>query len=780
MKFKLSTFVFLFFFSVMISQEKVSFAYKNTPLNKVLADIEKEFDVKFSFDSDLIANLVFNYSEKGVILQEILKVIESQTGFEIQQVSERYYNIRHKKSFVDLSKTQGLDEIFITEYLTSGIKKNGDGSIVLTPRSLGILPGLTEPDVLQSLQLLPGIKSPNETATELYVRGGTPDQNLVLWDDIKIYNSGHFFGTISAFNPYIIKDVKLFTSGTKAKYGNRVSSVIDISSHNNISKKTEGGFGFNMTHADLYVKTPVSEKLGLMISTRRSYTDLIDTFTFQKLSNRVFQNTKISEGNTFLDDDPITITNDFFRFSDLTAKVIYEPTTNDKLVFSSLFTTNKLDYGFYNESFQDTSTDQLNVENKGLSFKWNHRYNSNFSQSIKGYKSYYNLEYEGHNNYSEGFHDNYMKKNDIDDYGVVLNNEWKLNETSSLNFGYDFSSNNVSYTFAYTTDAFDFGDFDASDSGINNIHAAYAEYQYKEEDRWFFNIGLRANKTSLLDEFYVEPRFHIEAKLNSNIKLKLSGEHLHQTIVQIEELVSNNFGLETELWVLAKDNIAPLLKSEQISTGINFKKDGWNLDLDVYAKRVKGLTSFSRGFSTVKDFSSGKSDILGLDFLLKKKIDNYRTWLGYSLIGNEYTFNEINGEEQFPANFHITNQINWSHSYNWNRLSFSLGWNYRTGIPYTKALGLLSDDVTINYDKLNGERLPNYHRLDFSTTYKFNFSKEEKWKGKIGLSIFNLYDKKNILSRTYELGFTEDENVLREIEKRSLGITPNLVFRVEF
>ena len=779
MKLKLSTLVFLFFFSVMISQEKVSFTYKNTPLNKVLADIEKEFDVKFSFDSDLIVNLVLNYSEKEVILPEILKVIESQTGFEIQQVSDRYYNIRHKKELVDLSKTQGLDEVFITEYLTSGIKKNRDGSIVLTPKSLGILPGLTEPDVLQSLQLLSGIHSPNETATELYVRGGTPDQNLILWDDIKIYNSGHFFGTISAFNPYIIKDVKLFTSGTKAKYGNRISSVIDISSDSNIPEKIEGGFGFNMTHADLYIKAPVTKKLGLIISTRRSYTDLINTFTFQKLSDRVFQNTKISDGNAFLEDDPITITKDFFKFSDLTAKIIYEPTTNDEVVLSSLFTKNKLDYEFFNENFRDTSTDQLDVENKGLSIKWNHRYNSNFWQSIKGYKSYYNLEYEGHNQYEQGFHDNYMKKNDIDDYGLMLNNEWKLNEKNSLNFGYDFSSNSVSYTFDYTTNSIEFDDFGISGSGVNNIHAAYAEYQYEDEDRWFFNIGLRANKTSYLDEFYVEPRFHFETKLNSNVKLKLSGEHLHQTIIQIEELISNNFGLETELWVLVAQDL-PLLQSKQISVGMNFKKGGWNLDLDVYAKKVKGLNSFSRGFNSVRFFSLGESNILGMDFLLKKKIDNYRTWLGYSIIRNEYTFEGINGEEPFFANFNITNQINWSHSYNWNKLSFSLGWNYRTGIPYTKGLGLMSDDETIEYGKINGERLPNYHRLDFSTTYKFNFSKDEKWKGKIGLSIFNIYDKKNILSRTYRVIYGEDENMLREIEKRSLGITPNLVFRVEF
>ena len=273
----------------------------------------------------------------------------------------------------------------------------------------------------------------------------------------------------------------------------------------------------------------------------------------------------------------------------------------------------------------------------------------------------------------------------------------------------------------------------------------------------------------------------MEAKLSSTIKAKFSAEQLHQTVVQIEELVVSNFGLESELWILAEDNISPLLTSEQVSLGLNYDKNDWNLDIDFYAKKIKGLTYFSRGFTTL-DFSTGESDIKGVDILLKKTINNYRTWLGYSFVKNDFKFKNLNNNEDFPANFHITNQINWSHSYTWNNLSFSLGWNYRTGAPYTKGLGLDdTDNVTIVYDKINNERLSNYHRLDFSSTYKFNFSPKEKWKGKIGLSIFNLYNRKNTLSRTYEVGFNSDgNNVLRELEKTSLGITPNLIFRVEF
>jgi len=131
------------------------------------------------------------------------------------------------------------------------------------------LPGLTEPDVLQSIQLLPGVQSPTETAAGIYIRGGTPDQNLVLWDGIKIYHSGHFFGTISAFNPYITEDVKLYKSGTKARYGNRISGVIDITSDYDIPEKIEGGFGSNMTHADAYLSATIGKSSAVIISARR-------------------------------------------------------------------------------------------------------------------------------------------------------------------------------------------------------------------------------------------------------------------------------------------------------------------------------------------------------------------------------------------------------------------------------------------------------------------------------------------------------------------------------
>lgn len=170
--------------------------------------------------------------------------------------------------------------------------------------------------------------------------------------------------------------------------------------------------------------------------------------------------------------------------------------------------------------------------------------------------------------------------------------------------------------------------------------------------------------------------------------------------------------------------------------------------------------------------------------LLKKKINNYRTWIGYSFVDNKFEFDDINAGNTFPGNFDITHQLIWSHSYEWQNFNISLGWSLRTGTPLTKAVGIIEagNDAFIDFAEFNGERLPSYHKLDISATYKFNISKNEKWKGKIGLAILNIYDQENVLSREYQIRRDpkDGSNVLREIDNSSLGITPNFVFRIDF
>ena len=783
MKFKLALFVFFYSFCVF-AQDDTSVNYSNTPLNVVIEDIEEKFNIRLSYDVDLIINQRIVLIRENISLQGLLLEIENQTTIQFNKVDDRFYIIKRQPK-VNLSDTQELDEVLIKEYITTGISKNADGSISISPKQLGIIPGLTEPDVLQSIQLIPGVQSPTESASELYIRGGTPDQNLILWDGIKMYQSGHFFGTFSVFNPYITNDVKLFKSGTNAQYGNRISGVIDITSDNDIPETIKGGFGFNMTHFDAYFKIPLSENFSVLISSRRSFTDIFNTLTFKNLSERVFQDTKISEGNKVFEDDEVTTTKDLFYFSDLTIKTIIKPNDNNEVTISGLLTKNKLDYAFLIEEYNEASQDQLDINNTGLSLLWHHKFNEKFSHSFNSYYSNYDLEYIGSNSIEDEFNDQIDKQNGIDDFGFSYNTNWILNFSSTIGLGYQFTSNKVNYALSFQDSESPEDEFNEVNSETNNIQAVFADYQLKKEDKWLFNLGLRANHISALDELYIEPRLQFEAKIYNDLRFKSSLERLHQSVSQVVEFNTQEFGLENQIWVLSDGKTIPLLESTQFTMGFVFNNNGWNLDVEGYYKDVNGLTSFTIGFDNVDDFfSEGKSKILGLDVLLKKKINNYRTWLSYSLTDSDFTFKDLNEGKPFSGNFDITHRFTWSHTYDWHNFNLSLGWNIRTGIPYTKAVGIIetSEGTFIDYGEINSERLPNYHRLDFSTTYKFNLSKDRKWKGKLGFSLLNIYNEKNILSRTYEKrqSLTDNSEILREINKTSVGITPNILFRVDF
>lgn len=691
-------------------------------------------------------------------------------------------DVRERKCDVHIMTTENfeLNEVVVQEYLASGILKVQDGSIKINPKRLDILSGLAEPDVLQNIQLLPGIESPLETSSGLYIRGGSPDQNLILWDGIKMYNSDHFFGTISVFNPYIVENIKVYRSGARPEYGDRVSGVIDIKTDNVIPSKVEGGFGINMTHADGYLKIPVAENFGILVAARRSITDIWETPTFNNFSNKVFQNTRITE-NQMLFQPEFSESRENFYFTDITFKVMAQLSKKDRLTVSNLFTKNKLDYAFEDIEFDVGSSDRLEIQNIGTNWLWNRDWSDAFSSKTQFYYSEYDLQYFGENRF---FNDDVSitKRNNIKEFGASFETDWSLDKKWIFSNGYQFFSNQVSYTLADDN-------FVEDDNQKSPTHALYTQINFKEPEQWYLDIGLRGNYYQRFDAFFLEPRVYLERIFGEHFRVKASGEIKNQAISQIIEFATLDFGLENQIWALSSEDGQPLLRSDQLTAGFLFNKGNWNIDVDAYYKNIDGLTSFTRGFESANNnFSEGRSITRGIDILLKKKIDRYSTWLGYTYSKTDFIFEDLNEGQSFRGNNDIAHALNWSHSYKWENLQFSLGWKYRTGTPFTMPTGTTTDNgnVSIAYDGVNTATLPSYHRLDFSALYSFDLARAENpFKAKIGISVLNLYDRKNILSRDFVLASDLDNNgvervELREINRFSLGITPNIVFRVRF
>jgi outer membrane cobalamin receptor len=673
-----------------------------------------------------------------------------------------------------------LNEIVIKEYLGVGISKTIDGSIKIDPNNLEILSGLSEPDILQNIQLLSGIESPSETASGLYIRAGAPDQNLILWDGIKMYNSNHFFGMVSAFNPYIINNVKVSKGGTNPKYGDRISGVVDILTENKIPEKVEGQAGLNMIHGDIHLKIPASQKVGLIISTRRSLAELFRSPTLKSFSEKVFQNTSIVDNQSKFEQDFIQEKGVFY-FSDFSLKTIIEPSKKDKITMSSLLTKNKLDYKLEVEGLTNKFIDKLSIENYGLISSWERLWKSSFTSKTNIYYSQYDFKYDG----QYPLLDEAIitkKSNNIKEIGVNFHTDWALNDAFSLSNGYQFFSNKVSYSFSETFSVF-------GHDLRSPTHAIYSQLHYKKPQRWNIDIGLRANHYSAYNTTFLEPRIYAERLFGNSFRLKASAELKNQAVRQIVEFTTIQFGLENQVWALTEKNNIPFIRSDQVSLGFLYSNSGWHLDIDAYIKNIDGFTAYNN-ITSIGSFFDGNSLTKGIDVLFKKRIKNHSSWLGYTYSTTNFLFEGINEGKRFRGTNDIRHSLTWSHFYKWNNFQFSLGWKYRTGTLYTPANSFTTDNngvSIIDYGKLNSKVLPDYHRLDLSVLYNFNLSKKSNAaKGKLGFSLLNIYNKKNILSRTYTLleEFDSENNVnsiaLKEINKYSLRRTPNIVFRVQF
>lgn len=703
----------------------------------------------------------------------------SYLGFEVKLLPKSEFDSYDCPIFFLKERNYQLNEVIVNDYLVAGILKEQDGSISINPNNLEILSGLAEPDVLQNAQLLPGIESPNETAAGLFIRGGTPDQNLILWDGIKMYNTDHFFGSFSMFNPYSLEQVKVSRGGTSANYGDRVSGVVDMKTSDYIPDKMTGGFGINFISADGFLNFPISKKVGIQISGRRALTDFIKTVTFNNFSSKVFQNTSLDESfNSF--EPQFTNSTEKFYFWDTHVKLNAKPSDKDKITASAIITQNSLDYSFADVDFIDNIFDRMNIQNLGFSGSWKHIMSNEFKTQISTYYSDYSFKYDGlRENDVEAF--SVKKNNKLKELGLSVNADWKINNQLSFLNGYQFFNTRVNY---FLGDSF----FEERGFGTINSHAFFHQLKYGPK-QWQIELGLRNAYYTTLATWLFEPRILVEKEIFENFRIKASGEIKNQSISQIIEYTTQDFGLDNQVWAQADREDIPALQSRQFSTGVFWHKNTWRFDLDLYHKKIDGLTSLTRGFQTAQNIlTNGESITNGIDVLIKKGFGNYSTWLGYTYSFTDFYFNSLNAGIPFSGNNDIRHSLIWSHSYKLRNLQFSLGWRYRTGIPYTNAELITGEngEVEIGFIDLNQDTLNNYHRMDISALYDIRFSKSKIGrKLRLGISLVNLYGRQNELSKSFSLGVFKDENNMEQFEllettRYSIKFTPNFVMRFNF
>ena len=663
-----------------------------------------------------------------------------------------------------------LEEIKANAILASGISKNTDGSFEIKPKKFGILPGLIEPDALQTMQQIPGVNSLDESVSSINVRGGTHDQNLFLWNGIRMFQTGHFFGLISVFNPNLAHTISIYKNGSSAFYGESVSSVVAISSTAENTEKNAFSAGINMINADVYAKYNVSKKSYIEISARKSITDFVETPTYREYFNKVFQNTTITD---FSKSQNIDYQSDKkFGFYDATLKYAQKIGSKDQIILDLITIKDNLEV-FQSATIYDMNRSEDNVlrqQNYGGNLSWKRNWNSFNTTKI----NVYNSSYELLANQKTTFGDQVViQENTVNNNGVNLENSHIISSKFSLNDGYQFNEMGITNLEQVSNP-----DFYRKVKDVLRTHAFIVEGKFNDTlSRIYFKAGTRINYIEKFKKFIVEPRMQLSYGINKNLNLELLGELKSQNSQQIIDLQKDYFGIEKRRWITSNDSTIPIQRSRQISLNLFYKKNDWLLDIESFYKKVKGITTSSQGFQNQLEFvkTTGNYEVWGAEMLIQKKMNHFLTWLSYTYNHNNYHFSNYE-YPSFPNNFQLMHTVSWAGIYEKNNFKIALGTKWSSGRPKTSpdlSQIDLSDPVLV-YNKPNNTNLHIFSQVNISSTYKWETEKGIQYK--IGLSILNILNRRNEISEYYRVSSLS--NSIEEVETFSLQRTPNLSFRI--
>ncbi len=786
---KILSAIFIFLFSYLHAQEK-------STLNGVVRDAANN-------ETIFGVNIILPDLGTGTITNEYgfysLKIPAGK-----HQISVSYLGYQTHSQEIQIEKSQSLnfnlnissenlEEVVITENFERLNIKSPEMSVtkleINTINNLPVVFG--EVDIVKSLLLLPGISNAGEGSSGFNVRGGAVGQNLILLDEATIYNASHLFGLFSVFNPDAIKNLKLYKGGIPAKYGGRVSSVLDIYQKDGNSKNFHANGGIGLISSRLLVEGPiVKDKGSFLIGARSSYAHL-----FLKLI-----------------DNPNSA-----YFYDLNTKLSYRLNDRNSLLFSGYFGR---DIFNISESFKNT------YGNTVFNLRWNHVLTDNIFTNLSViYSDYYyglTLDFVGFN-WNSG----------IKNLNLKYDFNHLLNEQLSIDYGiqstyYEFNPGEIEPSTA--------------SSGINSFkltkkyaleNALYLSVSHKLSEKFSVTYGLRIssffrlgqdslslyenNKPVLFNpdfEIYEEaepiaqrilpknevektfmnwePRLSISYSFNDFQSVKFSYNRMSQYL----QLISNtNSPTPLDVWTPSGRYIKPQLL-DQIALGYfqNLKNEGYTLEIEGFYKNVKNRLDYIDGANLVANNAieqvifHGKSRAYGMEVLFKKNTGNFTGWLAYTLSKSEQKTegrtaieSGINNGNWYNTGYDKTHDISLTASYKLDeRWLLNTNFIFQTGLPTTFPTGQYQiENLTIPvFSARNSNRLPSYHRLDVSVTYTPTRKSNSKYTSSWNFGIYNIYNRKNAVSLNFRNN--EDTSINEAVRLSLFGIIPSATYNFKF
>lgn len=617
---------------------------------------------------------------------------------------------------------------------------------------------LGETDVLKALQLLPGVQSGGEGQSGLYVRGGSPDQNLILLDGVPVYNASHLFGFFSVFNPDALRDVTLIKGGYPARYGGRLSSVLDINMKEGNLKEFKGAGSIGMVASKLTLEGPIwKDRTSFIVSARRTYIDILAR-PLIKASFRA----NGSEGVTG------------YYFYDMNAKVNHKFSEKDRL-YLSFYSGRDQFYLNLEENFDE------DIYKQEVGFGWGNltgalRYNrvwgkKLFSNTTLTYSQYnFNTLADQEDTYTnedgvrvtEGFGVNY--ESGIRDFAAKIDFDYVPNPNHFIRFGaniinheFDPGTFNISFTNAENTLDTLFGQKIVQ----ANEFAIYVEDDFHLGDRLKINAGLHFSGFWIQEgELYtsLQPRIGLRYLLPGKTAIKASFATMQQ---YVQFLTNENLSLPTDLWLPTTDQVVPQ-ESWQVAAGVaKTFRDQYEVSIEGYYKQMQNVLSYSEGASFINfgdwqdNVTQGQGESYGGEFLLRKKSGKLTGWIGYTLSWTWRQFDDINFGERYPYKYDRRHDISVVAVYDFNeRISLSGAWVFGSGNAYTLGeatyTGFYQGGIEPNnytstfftqyFQTRNDQRTPAYHRADIGV----NFTKEKRrYTRTWSFGAYNLYNRNN-------------------------------------
>lgn len=709
------------------------------------------------------------------------------------------------------AQPQEIPSITIVDQVPLLTLDQEDGSVRMSASAFARLPNFVAgADLFRHLQLLPGVSAQDDLSAELRIRGGEGDESMIILDGITLHKVDHYFGVFSAINASIIDEVRLYKNTYPIEFGGKLSGLLEMTTKDGLGDGPKGEVGLDLltSHAALYF--PIRGDMSLAVAGRMTNNNL-GNYKLLNLLQQEEQASPVQQLNaisTITRDGIIAIEPDF-RFYDLNAKWSWK--VGPKALFTASYFQGYDEMNFdYSEDFRNRiganfiSNTEVNQEvstweNQGASIQWQQYWSPKLASHLNLSASRYGerIEIKRLLNQSlvrtgelvrERLHSK-MTENDIQSLSLNWNTTYQVTPEQELQLGYQLMQEQVSFDIA-------------SDNGAllerNNVayqNAIYAGYQWQSP--WPLQVegGLRLTHYDLTQQWYFSPRINLRFPLNASALLKSSWGINQQFTREIYH--EDRFGRTFEFLSLAQADGFPVASSNQFMLGGNVKGAGWELDVEIYRKYTDGIVEHalvSNGREGLNrpvqrsEFRFFEGDRLtrGIDFLLKKTTPTYQGWMAYTLSKTTLSFPAIVRGTPFPSQDDRRHQLKWVNQFRFKQWDFSLNYIFNSGTPYTdiSRLAEISKDRTMITPEERISFLEDYHRVDVGMNYNFTL---RGGKARLGASIFNLFDRKNVKQRQYIFSIPETRaentpsfNTVVGTELQLLDFTPNFSFTYSF